>query len=97
MDSDAFSEDSGTSDSEVRQMNDPDRFINIEVLIILQSNSHHWLLTGVLLNFQSIDSDDTISDEEDSEIFNEGNTELYSDFFLKEPSSGIELFFQANY
>ena len=31
MDSDAFSEDSDASGAEVRQMNDPERFINIEV------------------------------------------------------------------
>ena len=31
MDTDAFSEDSDASGAEVRQMNDPERFINIEV------------------------------------------------------------------
>ena len=31
MDSDAFSEDSDALGAEVRQMNDPERFINIEV------------------------------------------------------------------
>ena len=39
MDSDAFSEDSDASGAEVRQINDPDRFINIEVLIMLLFNS----------------------------------------------------------
>ena len=71
--------------------------LNWQVIEILSYN--HFLL-----NFQPIGSDGTISDhssvtgpyisdEEYYVFFHEGNTELDSDFFLKEPSSGIGLIF----